>query len=149
MEETKLVMLYALITPAVVLGFGCIAVMTLAGRAGLTTNSGAHGLTEILFAYASAMANNGQAMAGLSANSLFYNTTTALAMLAGRFGLAALALMLAGRCAAQGRLAPSSANLPDDSLQFGLMVLAVIVVVGALSFLPALALGPILEGLRG
>ncbi|WP_448950690.1 potassium-transporting ATPase subunit KdpA [Labrys neptuniae] len=148
-EETKLVMLYALITPAVVLGFGCIAVMTQAGRAGLTTNSGAHGLTEILYAYASAMANNGQVMAGLSANSLFYNTTTALAMLAGRFGPAALALMLAGRCAAQGRLAPSSANLPDDSLQFGLMVLAVIVVVGALSFLPALALGPILEGLRG
>ena len=125
-----------------------VALVTRSGHAGLTTNSGMRGFTEVLFAYASSMANNGQTMAGLNANSLFYNLTTAVAMLAGRFGLAALALALAGRFAAQGRLATTVGSLPDDSRQFGLLVLGAILLIGGLSFLPALALGPIAEALQ-
>jgi len=94
------------------------------------------------------MANNGQSMAGLSVNSVFYNSTTAIAMLVGRFALAALALALAGRFAAQGRRPTTAATLPSDTAAFCALVLGTIVLVGALSFLPALALGPIVEALR-
>jgi K+-transporting ATPase ATPase A chain len=146
--EMRLVALYALLTPMVVLVLTGIAVMTNAGRAGLGTNFGPRGFTEILFAYASCMANNGQAMAGLNANTVFYNATTALAMLAGRYGLAALALALAGRFAAQRRLHSTAGTLPSDTPTFGLLVFGTILLGGALSFLPALALGPIVEFLR-
>jgi K+-transporting ATPase ATPase A chain len=87
-------------------------------------------------------------MAGLSANSVFYNTTTAVAMLVGRFGLAALALALAGRFAAQRRWPTTAGTLPGDSAAFGVLVLGTIVLVGALCFLPALALGPIVQALQ-
>jgi len=146
--EMRLVALYALLTPMVVLVLTGIAVITNAGRAGLGTNFGPRGFTEILFAYASCMANNGQAMAGLNANTVFYNATTALAMLAGRYGLAALALALAGRFAAQRRLPSTAGTLPTDTPTFGVLVFGTILLGGALSFLPALALGPILEFLR-
>jgi K+-transporting ATPase ATPase A chain len=146
--ETRLAALYALLTPKVVLIFTAVAIATPVGRAGLVTNTGPRGLTEILFAYASCMANNGQSMAGLSANSLFYNVTTAVAMLVGRFGLAALALALAGRFAAQGRRPTTAATLPSDSALFGALVFGTILLVGGLSFLPALALGPIAEAWR-
>ena len=146
--EARFMALYALVTPKVVLFLTAVAVATSAGRAGLITNSGPHGFTEILFAYASCMANNGQAMAGLNANSLFYNVTTGIAMLAGRFGLAALALALAGRFAAQPRQPVTVGTLPSDTPTFGALVFGVIVLVGALCFLPALALGPIVEFLR-
>src|SRR6202035_2603669 len=86
--ETTLTVLYTLLTPAVVLVLTGVAIASNAGRAGLVTNSRTRGLTEVVFAYASSMANNGQNMAGLNANSVFYNMTTAVAMLAGRFGLA-------------------------------------------------------------
>jgi K+-transporting ATPase ATPase A chain len=147
-HETKLIVLYALLTPAAILALTALAVSTEAGRAGLTTNSGMRGFTEILFAYASSMANNGQNMAGLSANSVFYNVSTAIAMLAGRFGLAALALALAGRFAAQRRWPTTSGTLPSDTASFGALVLGTILLVGALCFLPALALGPIAEWLQ-
>jgi len=146
--ETRWIALYALMSSMVVLVLTGIAVITNAGRAGLVTNSGPRGFTEILFAYASCMANNGQAMAGLNANSLFYNVTTAIAMLAGRYGLAALALALAGRFAAQRRLPSTAGTVPDNTLTFGALVFGTILVGGALSFLPALALGPIVEFLR-
>jgi K+-transporting ATPase ATPase A chain len=146
--EIRLAALYALVTPLVVLVLTAVAIATHAGQAGLVTNSGPRGFTEILFAYASCMANNGQTMAGLSANSLFYNATTAIAMLAGRFALAAAAIALAGRFAAQGRRPTTAATLPSDSAAFGALVLGTIVLVGALCFLPALALGPIAESLR-
>src|SRR3984885_8652940 len=146
--ETRLTVLYALLTPAVVLVLSGLAIATNAGRAGLVTNSGTRGFNEVLFAYASSMANNGQNMAGLHANSLFYNLTTAIAMLAGRFGLAALALTLAGRFAAQRRLPTTSGTSPSDSAMFGALLLGTILLVGALSFLPALALGPIAEALQ-
>jgi len=146
--EMRLVALYALLTPMVVLVLTAIAVITSAGRAGLGTNSGPHGFTEILFGYASSMANNGQAMAGLSANSVFYNATTGIAMLAGRYGLAAMALALAGRFAAQRRVPSTAGTLPSDTPTFGGLVFGTILLGGALSFLPALALGTIVEVLR-
>ena len=147
-QEAKLVALYALLTPVVVLLLTGLAVMTAAGRAGLTTNEGPRAFTEILFAYTSCQANNGQAMGGLSANSWFYNLTTAVAMLAGRFGLATLALLLAGRLAAQGRRTAGVGSLSGDTPTFGVLVLGAVLLVGALCFLPALALGPLAEFLR-
>jgi K+-transporting ATPase ATPase A chain len=143
--ETRWIALYTLLTPMVVLVLTAIAAVTNAGLAGLVTNSGPRGFTEILFAYASCMANNGQTMAGLNANSVFYNVTTTIAMLAGRYGLAALALALAGRFAAQRRLLTTAGTLPGDTPTFGALVFAVILLVGALCFFPALALGPIVE----
>ena len=143
--EAKLVALYVLLTPLVVLPLTGLAAATEAGRAGLATNDGPRGFTEILFAYTSCMANNGQTMAGLNANTAFWNLTTMVAMAAGRFGLAALALMLAGRFAAQGRREPTIGTLPCDTVTFGVLVLGTVVLVGALCFLPALALGPIAE----
>jgi potassium-transporting ATPase potassium-binding subunit len=146
--ETRLAVLYALLTTKVVLVLTGLALATSAGRAGLVTNGGARGFTEVVFAYASSMANNGQTMAGLNANSVFYNVTTAVAMLAGRFGLAALALALAGRFAAQRRWPTTTGTLPSDSMMFGVLVLGTILLVGALSFLPTLALGPLAEALQ-
>ncbi len=146
--EAKLVAWYSLLTPLVVLALGAWAVASAAGRAGMVTNGGSRGFTEALFAYASCMANNGQALAGLNANGPFYNLTTMVAMAAGRFGLAALALALAGRFAAQGRKATTIGTLPSDTATFAVLVLGAVVLVGALSFLPALALGPIAEHLQ-
>ncbi len=146
--ESGLAVLDALLTPAVVLVLTAVAIATSAGRAGLVTNVGTRGFTEVLFAYASSMSNNGQNMAGLNANSVFYNATTALAMLAGRFGLAALALALAGRFAAQRRWPKTAGTLPADSATFGILVFATVLLVGAVCFLPALALGPIAEALH-
>jgi K+-transporting ATPase ATPase A chain len=146
--ENRLIVLYAVVTPAAVLVLTAVALVTSAGRAGLVTNDGTRGFTEVLFAYASSMANNGQNMAGLNANNLFYNATTALAMLAGRFGLAATALALAGRFAAQPYWPVTMGTMPGDSPAFGVLVLGSIVLVGALSFLPALVLGPIAEALQ-
>jgi len=143
--ETRWVALYTLLTPLTVLVLTAIAVVTGAGQAGLVTNNGPHGFTEIIFIYASCMANNGQAMAGLNANTVFYNITTIFAMLAGRYGLAALALALAGRFAAQRRLPSTAGTLPSDTPTFGALVFGSILLVGALCFFPALALGPVVE----
>jgi len=147
--EAKLLALYALVTPFTVLILSSWALSTEMGRAGLVTNTGPHALSEIVFAYASNMANNGMTMAGLNANSVFYNVTTVLAMLAGRFWLVALALALAGRFAAQGRRPISLGSLPSDTMTFGVLVFGTVLLVGALSFLPALALGPLMEFLQG
>jgi len=146
-REMKLVALYTVIAPLVILPLAALALVTDAGLAGLTTNKGPHGLSEILTAYTTSMANNGQNFAGLGANTPFYNVTTALAMMAGRFGLAIPALALAGRFAQQQRKPVTDGTLPTDSLLFGGLVTATILVVGALSYLPVLALGPIVEHL--
>jgi len=146
--EAKLIAWYTLLTPLTVSLLTAWAVATGAGRAGLVTNDGSRGFTEVLFAYASCMANNGQTMAGLNANSPFYNLTTAVAMAAGRFGLAALALALAGRFAAQARKPETIGSMPCDTPTFGVLVLGSVILVGALSFLPALALGPVAEHLH-
>jgi K+-transporting ATPase ATPase A chain len=143
--EMKIIAVYTLVGPVTVLALTALAVVTKAGCAGLTTNAGAHGFTEILFAYASAFANNGQSMAGLSANNIFYNMTTIVAMLAGRYVLAVLALALAGRFAAASRRAPSRGAMPSDGITFGVLLTGTALLVGALNFLPALAMGPIVE----
>jgi K+-transporting ATPase ATPase A chain len=143
--EMKIIAVYTLVAPVTVLALTALAVVTKPGLAGLTTNAGPHGFTEILFAYASAFANNGQSMAGLSANNIFYNTTTIIAMLAGRYILAVLALSLAGRFAAMSRRPPSSGTMPSDGFVFGVLLTGTALLLGALNFLPALALGPIVE----
>jgi K+-transporting ATPase ATPase A chain len=147
-SEAKLVALYTLMTPLVVLALTGLASALDVGRAAEVVNGGPRGFTEILFAYTSCMANNGQNLAGLDANNVFYNLTTALAMLAGRFGLAAFALALAGRLAAQGRKEITAGTMPSDTVTFGVLVLGTLLLVGALSFLPALALGPIADHLQ-
>ncbi len=146
--EMKLVALYALFGPIAVLLLTAVAIATTPGLAGLTTNSDVHGLTEILNAYTSSMANNGQTFAGLSANSLFYNATTAIAMLIGRFGLAIPALALAGLFAKQTRRPMTAGKLRTDSLQFALVIVGSALIVGALTYFPALSLGPIVEHLQ-
>jgi K+-transporting ATPase ATPase A chain len=143
--EIKFIMLYALASPVAVLVLTAIALVAQAGLAGLTTNDGPHGLTSILFAYTSSFANNGQNFAGLSANSTFYNVTTAIAMMIGRFGLAIPALALAGSFAAQGRRPTTLGTLPAYTFTFGVLVVGTALIVGLLSYFPALVLGPILE----
>jgi K+-transporting ATPase ATPase A chain len=117
--ENKLIVLYTVVAPLAILSLTAVALITQTGLAGLTTNSGPHGLTEIMFAYTSSFANNGQSFAGLSANSPFYNLTTAVAMMAGCFGLAIPALALAGVMARQGRAPVTIGILRTDSLTFG------------------------------
>src|SRR5271165_2557085 len=117
-SESKMIMLYILAGSISILLFTALAVLTKSGRAGLVTNTGTHGFTEILFAYASANANNGQSFAGLNANSPFYNLTTAVTMMVGRFGLAIPALGLAGLFAAQQPTPESVGTLPNSSLSF-------------------------------
>ena len=143
--EMKIIAVYTLVGPVTVLTLTALAVVTKAGCAGLTTNAGAHGFTEILFAYASAFANNGQSMAGLSANNVFYNVTTISAMLMGRYVLAVLALALAGRFAAASRRPSSRGTMPSDGITFGVLLAGTALFVGALNFLPGLAMGPIVE----
>jgi potassium-transporting ATPase potassium-binding subunit len=146
-QENKMIVLYALAAPLFILPLTAIAISTKAGLSGLTVNSGPHGFTGILFAYTSCFANNGQAFASLSANTPFYNLTTSLAMLAGRFGLAIPALSLAGLFGRQRNTPSTSGTLPTHSFSFGVLLAACLVIMVALSYLPALALGPVLERL--
>lgn len=145
--ENKMIMLYALAAPLAILPLTAISIVSKAGLSGLTVNHGPHGLTSILFAYASCFANNGQAFAGLNANTNFYNATTAVAMMVGRFGLAIPALALAGLFARQKKTPTSLGTVPTDSLSFGLLLTACLLIMTALSYLPVLALGPVLERL--
>jgi len=145
--ENKMIMLYALAAPLVILPLTAIAVSTRLGLAGLTTNGGPHGFAEILFAYSSCFANNGQSFAGLSANTPFYNLTTALAMMVGRFGLALPALALAALFGRQRNTPSTSGTLLTHSFSFGVLLTTCLITMVALSYLPALALGPVLERL--
>jgi len=148
-REVQLAILYALIMPATVLALSAVAVATGAGRAGFSGNPGTRQFTEVVFAYASCAANNGQAMGGLSANSPFWNLSTALAMLLGRFATGVLAFALAGSLAGQRRRPRSAGSLPVGSPLFGGLLLFTVVVVTGLSFLPVLVLGPVAECLSG
>ena len=145
--EVKLAMLHVLAMPLVVLGFAAIAVLlpdALASR----SNPGAHGFSEILYAFASPGNNNGSAFAGLGGNTAFYNATQAVAMLVGRFFLIVPVLGLAGSLAAKQPVPPSTGTFPTDTPLFAVLLLGVVIVVAGLTFFPALALGPILEALR-
>ena len=147
--ESKMLTLYVLASPLAILSLTALAVATRAGLAGLTTNTGAHGLTEIIFAFASSNANNGQSFAGLSANTPFYNITTAVTMMVGRFGLAIPALALAGLFAAQPRRFGGEGAIRTDTFIFAGLLLATALIVCGLSYFPALTLGPVLEHLAG
>jgi K+-transporting ATPase ATPase A chain len=137
----------ALLVPAaLILVFAGIAISLPQGLAGLN-NPSAHGLSEILYAYASAFANNGSAFAGLSANTVFYNLTLGLAMFIGRFIVILPALAIAGALAAKGRVPTDASSFPSTNALFVIMLVSVVVVVGALTFFPVFSLGPILEHL--
>ncbi len=137
----------ALIVPAaMILVFSGIAISIPQGLSGLN-NPSAHGLSEILYAYASAFANNGSAFAGLNANTIFYNLTLGLAMLIGRFIVILPAIAIAGALASKGRVPTDASSFPSTNVLFVIMLVSVVVIVGALTFFPVFSLGPILEQL--
>ncbi len=146
-SEIKMTILALLCVPAATLGLTAVASVVEPGLAGLG-NAGPHGYSEILYAYTSAAATNGSAFAGLSTNSPFYNLTLAFAMFAGRFLVIVPVLAVAGSLAAQQIVPSSAGTLPTDRTLFVCFLLGVIVIVGGLTYLPALALGPIVENLQ-
>jgi len=143
-REIQYVMLAVLVAPLSVLGFSAIAAALPTALAGLL-NKGPHGLSEVLYAYTSATANNGSAFAGLTANTLWWNTTLGLAMLLGRFVPAVAVLAVAGALVAKPKLAPSTGTLPTHGPLFIGLLIGVILILGGLQFFPALSLGPIVE----
>ncbi|MBO3748889.1 potassium-transporting ATPase subunit KdpA [Streptosporangiaceae bacterium NEAU-GS5] len=145
-REMKLASLYFLATPALVLIGTALAMGTDTGRAAML-NTGPHGLSEILYAYTSASNNNGSAFGGVSVNTDFYNTTLGLCMAFGRFLPIVLVLALAGSLAKQAPVPASAGTLPTHRGQFVGLVAGVTLILVALTFLPALALGPLAEGL--
>lgn len=146
-REIKLASLYFLITPTLVLLGTAAAMATEAGRSAML-NSGPHGLSELLYAYTSASNNNGSAFAGVSVNTTFHNTTLGLCMAFGRFAPIVPALALAGSLAQQAPVPASAGTLPTHRPQFVGMVVGVTIILVALTFLPALALGPLAEGIH-
>jgi K+-transporting ATPase ATPase A chain len=144
--EIKMAMLTALVLGASILGFTALATATAPGQAG-PLNAGPHGFSEILYAYSSMTGNNGSAFAGLSGNTPFYNITGALAMLIGRYGMILPILALAGSMAAKRRVAPSLGTFPTTGATWTVLLIGVVIIVGALTFFPALSLGPIAEQL--
>jgi K+-transporting ATPase ATPase A chain len=144
--EMKMASLVILIPPIVVLGFTAVALLSESGLVG-RANPGAHGFSEILYAFSSMGNNNGSAFAGLSANTPFYNTLGGFAMLFARYWLAIPTLAIAGSLAQKRRVPPSAGTLPTHTPLFVVMLIGVVVIVGALTFIPALALGPIVEHL--
>jgi potassium-transporting ATPase potassium-binding subunit len=143
-NEVKMAMLALLIVPAFILGLPAVASVLPVGLAGLN-NSGPHGFSEMLYAYTSGAATNGSAFAGLNANTPFYNLTLAAAMFAGRFLVIVPVLCIAGTLVAKGRLQPAAGAMPTHGPLFVLLLLGTIVIVGGLTFFPALALGPVAE----
>lgn len=144
--EMKMASLVILIPAALVLVGTAVAVIASAGRAGIP-NPGPHGFTEVLYAFSSAGNNNGSAFAGLSANTPFYNTGLGIAMFLGRFGVMLPVLAIAGSLAAKRQVPVGAGTLPTHTPLYILLLAGVILLVGALTFLPALALGPIAEQL--
>jgi K+-transporting ATPase ATPase A chain len=144
--EMKMASLAILVPAASVLIFTAIAVVTEAGKKGVA-NPGPHGFSEILYAFSSASNNNGSAFAGLSANTPFYNTTLGIAMFLGRFWVKIPVLALAGALVKKKVVPASAGTLPTHTPLFVAMLVGVIVIVGALTFIPALGLGPVVEHL--
>jgi potassium-transporting ATPase potassium-binding subunit len=142
--DMKMVSIAILATPILVLAGTAIAVGADAGRAGIA-NPGAHGFSEILYAFSSAANNNGSAFAGLSANTPFYNVLLAVAMWFGRFGVIVPVLAVAGSLAAKKRLPVTAGTLPTHGPLFVLLLIATVLLVGLLNYVPALALGPVAE----
>jgi K+-transporting ATPase ATPase A chain len=143
-REIKLAMLAVLILPLSILGFSAAAAVLPEALKGLA-NPGAHGLSEILYAYSSATGNNGSAFAGLTANAPWWDTTLGIAMLLGRFAYVVPVLAIAGSLAAKPKLAATAGTFPTDGPLFIGLLIGVILIMGGLQFFPALALGPIVE----
>lgn len=144
--EMKMTSIAILVTPTLVLAGAAVAVMAEAGKAGIA-NPGAHGFSEILYAFTSAANNNGSAFAGLSANTPFYNTLLGIAMWLGRFGVIVPVLAIAGALAGKKRMAVTAGTLPTHGPLFVLLLIGTVVLVGLLNYVPALALGPVVEHL--
>jgi K+-transporting ATPase ATPase A chain len=145
-KEVKMAMLAVLILPLSILGFSAIATVVDAGLAG-PANQGPHGFSEILYAYTSGTGNNGSAFAGISANTMFYNTTIGLAMFIGRFLMIVPMVAIAGSLAAKKIVPASAGTFPTHGGVFVGLVIGVILIVGGLTYFPALALGPLVEHL--
>jgi len=145
--QMKMAAIVILVTPFLVLAGAAIAVMTEPGRLGIF-NPGAHGFSEILYALSSAANNNGSAFAGLSANTPFYNSLLAVVMWFGRFAFIVPVLAIAGSLAKKKRIEPTAGTLPTHGPLFVALLVGTVVLVGALTYVPALALGPVIEHLQ-
>src|SRR5450830_920571 len=145
--DMKMMSIAILMTPALVLVMTAISVLVENGLAGIA-NPGAHGFSEILYAFSSAANNNGSAFAGLSANTPYYNVMTGIAMWLGRFGIIVPVLAMAGSLAGKKRLAATSGTLPTHGPLFVTLLIGAVILVGALTYVPALALGPVIEHLQ-
>jgi K+-transporting ATPase ATPase A chain len=145
-REVKMAMLAILVLPLMYLGWTAVAV-ALPSTVAAMNNAGPHGFTEVLYAYTSATGNNGSAFAGLSGNTFFYNLTLASAMFVGRFFMIVSAMAMAGSLAVKKSIPPSAGTLPTTGGLFVGLVVGVILIIGGLTFFPALALGPIVEHL--
>lgn len=145
-REVKMAMLAILVLPLMYLGWTAVAVVLPPAVASMA-NSGPHGFTEVLYAYTSATGNNGSAFAGLTGNTFFYNLTLASSMFVGRFFMIVPAMAMAGALAAKKSVPPSAGTLPTTGGLFVGLVVGVILIIGGLTFFPALALGPIVEHL--
>jgi K+-transporting ATPase ATPase A chain len=145
-REVKMAMLAILVLPLMYLGWTAVAVVFPPAVASMA-NAGPHGFTEVLYAYTSATGNNGSAFAGLTGNTFFYNLTLASAMFVGRFFMIVPALALAGSLAGKKSIPPSAGTLPTTGGLFVGLVVGVVLIIGGLTFFPALALGPIVEHL--
>jgi K+-transporting ATPase ATPase A chain len=145
-REIKMTVLAILVLPLVNIGLASVAAALPLG-VGAVANGGPHGFTEILYAYSSAAGNNGSAFAGLSANTPWYNLTLAIAMAIGRFAVIVPMMAVAGSLAAKKRLPPSPGTFPTTGPMFALLLTGTILIVGGLTYLPALALGPVAEHL--
>jgi potassium-transporting ATPase potassium-binding subunit len=144
--DVKMAMLVVLVFPLVILGFSAISVVAGFGTSSIA-NPGPHGLSEIIYSFTSQAGNNGSAFAGLTTNTLWYNTAGAITMLVGRFLMIIPALAIAGNLAGKKYVPPSLGTFPVTTPLFTVLLIGVILIVGALTFFPALSLGPILEHL--
>ena len=145
--DVKMAMLVVLVFPLTILVFAAISIVSPSFGTSQLNNAGPHGLSEILYAFTSGTANNGSAFAGISANTLWYNTTIGMAMLVGRFFMIIPMLAIAGNLARKKMIPPSLGTFPVTTPLFTTLLISVIVIVGALTFFPALSLGPIVEHL--
>lgn len=145
-KEMKLVAMVLLIHPLLILGFSALAVSMQAGLDGIT-NPGFHGLSQVLYEYSSSVANNGSGFEGLADNSLFWNMTTGLAMFFGRYLAIIAQLAIAGSLLGKRRINESAGTLRTDTVTFMVVLIFIVYIFAALTFFPALALGPIAEHL--
>jgi K+-transporting ATPase ATPase A chain len=145
--DVKMAMLVTLVFPLIILMLTAISAVKGFGTSSIS-NAGPHGLTQILYAFTSMAGNNGSAFAGLNGNTAWYNVAGAMTMLVGRFFMIIPMLAIAGNLAKKKAVPPSAGTFPVTTTLFTVLLVAVIVVVGALTFFPALSLGPVLEHLQ-